>query len=133
MLYDDTYRILASDGAFSGFNQSRDQLNRWTEEGQITDTPIRINGNASGSNERSTRNLYDGSYLRLKNAQFGYNLPESWLTAVRLNSARIYIQGQNLLTWTNYPGMDPEQDIDGNVWFVYPNSRTFTFGLDVNF
>lgn len=133
MLYDDTYRILASDGAFSGFNQSRDQLDRWTEPGQITDTPKRVNGNASQSNERSTRNLYDGSYMRLKNAQLGYNLPENWLSSVRLSSARIYIQGQNLLTWTNYPGMDPEQGIDGDVWFVYPNARTFTFGVDVNF
>jgi TonB-linked SusC/RagA family outer membrane protein len=132
-LYDDTYRILNSDGAFSGFNQSVDQLNRWTTPGQITDTPIRVNGNASESNERSTRNLYDGSYLRLKNVQLGYNLPKKWINTVGLGNVRVYLQGQNLLTWTNYPGMDPEQGPDGTVWFVYPNARTITMGLDVNF
>lgn len=132
-LYDDTYRILNSDGAFSGFNQSKDQLNRWTTPGQITDTPIRINGNSSESNARSTRNLYDGSYMRLKNLQLGYNLPKEWLTPVGLTNARAYVQGQNLLTWTKYPGMDPEQLRDGIVWFMYPNARTITFGLDINF
>ena len=105
-LYDDTYRILNSDGAFSGFNQSIDQLDRWTTPGQITDTPKRINGNSSESNERSTRNLYDGSYLRLKNLQLGYNLPASLIKQVGLSGVRVYVQGQNLLTWTNYPGMD---------------------------
>lgn len=132
-LYDDTYRILNSDGAFSGFNQSVDQLNRWTTPGQITDTPRRVNGNPSESNERSTRNLYDGSYLRLKNAQFGYNLPSNFLSQARITSARVYVQGQNLFTWTNYPGMDPEQARNGLVWFVYPNSRSFTVGVDINF
>lgn len=133
LLYDDTYRILSSDGAFAGFNQSVDQLNRWQNPGDITDTPRRVNANPSESNERSTRNLFDGSYLRLKNAQFGYNLPANWINSVGFTRARVYVQGQNLLTWTNYPGMDPEQARDGIVWFVYPNSRTITFGLDVNF
>lgn len=133
LLYDDTYRILSSDGAFAGFNQSTDQLNRWQNPGDITDTPIRVNGNPSESNERSTRNLYDGSYLRLKNAQIGYSLPDNWISPAGLTQARVYIQGQNLFTWTNYPGMDPEQARDGIVWFVYPNSRTITFGLDINF
>lgn len=133
LLYDDTYRILNSDGAFAGFNQSTDQLNRWTTPGQITDTPRRVNGNPSESNERSTRNLYDGSYLRLKNLQLGYNLPQRWVEQLRLNSARVFLQGQNLLTWTEYPGMDPEQFRDGIVWFVYPNARTITAGIDINF
>ncbi|TVQ17386.1 MAG: TonB-dependent receptor [Bacteroidetes bacterium] len=133
MLFDDTYRLLNSDGAFVGFNQSRDQLKRWTEEGQLTDTPIRLNGNATSSNAFSTRNLYDNSYLRLKNVTLSYRVPASIAGLASLNSARIYVQGQNLLTWTDYPGMDPEQNFNASVWFVYPQSRTITFGLDLTF
>ncbi|MFW5835713.1 MAG: SusC/RagA family TonB-linked outer membrane protein, partial [bacterium] len=132
-LFDDTNRIMGSDGAFAGFNQNRDQLNRWTEPGQITDIPKRIHGNPTSSNQRSTRNMYDGSYMRLKNLNVSYILPSSITNRIDVNSVRIYLQGQNLLTWTNYPGMDPEQQISGVVWFVYPNAKTMTVGLDISF
>ena len=132
-LFDDTNRIMNSDGAFAGFNQGRSQLERWTEPGQITDTPKRIHGNPTGSNQRSTRNLYDGSYLRLKNLTASYMLPRSVVNRLNIGSARIYLQGQNLLTFTSYPGMDPEQQINGVVWFVYPNAKTMTVGLDISF
>ncbi|MFO7977308.1 MAG: TonB-dependent receptor [Bacteroidales bacterium] len=133
LLFDDTYRLLNSDGAFVGFNQSTDQLNRWTTPGQITDTPIRLNGNATSSNQASTRNLYDGSYLRLRNLTASYSLPSSLVQRARFTNARIFVQGQNLFTWTEYPGMDPEQQLAGTVWFVYPNAKTITFGLELSF
>ena len=80
----------------------------------------------------STRFLEDASYLRLKNMQIGYTLPEHITKKFYCNRLRFYVTASNLFTITKYSGYDPEvgNSIDyGN----YPQSRTFTFGLNANF
>jgi len=91
--------------------------------------------------------IEDGSYLRLKNIQIGYTLPKTWTSKVGIESLRIYVGAQNLLTFTKYTGFDPEvggQDSpnhDYNVelsWIgidqgIYPQSRTVTAGINVKF
>jgi hypothetical protein len=74
--------------------------------------------------------LEDGSYLRLKNVTIGYTFPKSLMGNVKL---RIYASGENLLTFTNYSGFDPEVGNHGIDAGTYPIARAFNFGLNINF
>jgi hypothetical protein len=94
---------------------------------------------ASNSLFNTTRWLEDGSYIRLRNIQLGYTLPTSLTSRVpSLGSVRVYITGRNVFTITDYTGFDPE--ISGTGFYSrgvdissYPNVRTFTGGVQVNF
>lgn len=88
----------------------------------------------------SSRMVENGSYLRLQNLTLGYNLPAHIANKAKMSNARIFVTGQNLITWSKYSGFDPElgsfnnsvlmQNVDlGN----YPNPRTFTFGASFTF
>jgi TonB-dependent starch-binding outer membrane protein SusC len=69
----------------------------------------------------------DGSFLRVKNASVSYRLPETWVKQMHLQSVRVYVQGQNLFTFTKYKGMDPETGIQ-----AFPPLRVLTGGIQVN-
>ncbi|PQA55543.1 SusC/RagA family TonB-linked outer membrane protein [Siphonobacter curvatus] len=72
------------------------------------------------------------SYLRLKNLVVGYTLPTALTTKAKIKSVRLYLSGQNLVTWTKFfPGFDPEQRDTGGEF--YPIMRTYTAGLNINF
>ena len=80
----------------------------------------------------STRFLENGSYLRLKNVQIGYTFPLKWTQKFHCTRLRVYATASNLFTITKYSGYDPE--VGGGVDYGnYPQSRTFTFGLNANF
>lgn len=82
--------------------------------------------------ENSTRFIEDGSYLRLKNLQIGYTFPLKWTQKFRCSRLRLYATANNLFTITGYKGYDPE--VGGGVDYGnYPQSRTFTFGLNATF
>lgn len=82
--------------------------------------------------ENSTRFLESGAYLRLKNAQIGYTLPSKITKKFYCSRLRFYVTASNLFTITKYNGYDPE--VGGGVDYGnYPQSRTFTFGLNANF
>jgi TonB-linked SusC/RagA family outer membrane protein len=132
-IYNSVSRITESDGAFSGWNQDAKQLDRWQKPGDYAPNPRRVDGNPTSSNAMSTRWLEDGSFLRLRNATLAYKFPSQIIEKAKLGSLRIYVQGTNLWTLTNYTGLDPEVDLNGTSWFVYPNSRTITFGIDLGF
>jgi TonB-dependent starch-binding outer membrane protein SusC len=117
-------------------NQTRDQLDRWQEPGDITDVPQArlLLGNGAGN---SSRYVADGSYLRLKTLTFGYTLPISITDRIGIRSARVFAKGTNLLTFTDYDGWDPEVNADftaGNInqgieFYSAPQPRTITFGF----
>lgn len=123
------------------FNLEEDALNRWTGPGTSNDMP-RLTVDDPNQNTRiSDRYVRDGSYLRLKNVTLGYTVPQSLFESIGANvrRARIFVSGQNLLTFTGYNGLDPEigerngvldRGIDRGV---YPQSRTYTVGLDFQF
>ena len=89
----------------------------------------------------SSYELFDASYLRIRNVQFRYNIPPSVLKRMRLSSASLYVMGQNLYTFTKYFGYNPEANLYGNsvnpTYGVdqgsYPLSRTITVGTNINF
>ena len=121
-------------------NQTRDQLNRWQNPGDVTDVPEArlLGGNGTGE---SSRYIDDGSYLRLKNLTFGYNLPTDLLSNLGLRKARVYFTGVNLLTFTSYEGWDPEVNTDftasnvtlGTDFYAAPQAKTYTVGINIGF
>ena len=81
---------------------------RWQQPGDITDIPKATQRSTIDHTQDNSRWLSDGSYIRMKNVTLAYNLPSSLLERINLRSARVFVQGQNLLTFTNYNGGDPE-------------------------
>ncbi len=102
-IYNNTYYDLS--GMTRLFNAGTDVLRRWRQDGDVTDIP---RPSASGPNVQiSTRGVEDGTYTRLKNITLGYTLPNRWF-GNKISKFRLYVSGQNLLTVTNYKGLDPE-------------------------
>jgi len=74
--------------------------------------------------------LYDASYLKLKNLQIGYTFPKEWVRKAYIDNLRVFVSGENLLTITDYPGVDPEI---GSGLNIYPISRQLSVGVNVSF
>ncbi len=124
---------------FGYVNRPISVLDRWTGEGTSFSEP-RVNLSDPNQNARiSDRFIEDGSYLRFKNVQLGYNLPKKWIERVRLQKMRVYLSSQNLFTFTKYSGLDPEIGTVGGALEIgldrgfYPQSRTFLGGIQISF
>ena len=78
----------------------------------------------------STYWLRNGSYLRLKNLEIGYNIPKSLINKIHLNNVRLYFMGTNLITFSNFKLWDPE--LGSTNGQAYPLSRSYTLGLTIN-
>ena len=121
-----------NDGARNYRNMEREQLDRWTPDHPDSKNPLRINGKWDRYN--STRYLYDGDYLKLKNMKIQYNLPRKWLERVKIESMRFFVQAENLFVWTALKGFDPEITLTGyRRPEVYPSATTCTIGLYMAF
>jgi len=76
--------------------------------------------------------MKNAAYLRIKNLQVGYTLPEATLKALKLQKVRVYASGQNLFTFDNFwQGYDVEAPVSDGSW--YAQVKTFSIGVDVNF
>jgi len=125
------------------FNVRTNALNRWESPTDPGDgmTPRATVTNPSSTTVLSSRNIFDGSYLRLRTANLGYSLPSRLVKALNLSSARIFISGENLLTFTKYFGYNPEVNVFGGSQTplygvdqgTYPVARTFSLGLNIGF
>lgn len=113
------------------FNYTTDVLDAWNGEGSSNSIP-RVTFNDNGSSRISTIVLEDASYARLKNLELGYSFGSLVKKTNVLKNMRVYVSGQNLLTLTNYKGLDPEST-DLIDMGTYPSSRTFLFGVNVTF
>lgn len=122
-------------------NATTDALNRWTPSNTNTDVPKAMAGR---TRRASTRWIYDGSFIRLKNIALGYNLPQNIIENLRINKFRIYVSAQNIWTITGYEGYDPEVNYSsgGNTnsnrnlgldYGSYPNAKSYTVGLNIGF
>ncbi len=125
------------------FGTSDNQLvtinDRWVEPGQLTYIPRH-----DGTNNLfplSSHYIEDGSYLRLKELTLGYNFSDKLIRRIKnVSSIRLYLKMQNLLTFTNYSGLDPEVNYSGNSnlvqgtdFFTYPLPRSFMIGFNLDF
>lgn len=124
-------------------NQTRDQLNAWKKPGDVTMVPqARLNRFGDFPTPSiSSRYVYDASYVRLKSLTLAYNVPQKYMDKIGLGSARVYVSGVNLLTFTDYPMWDPEVNTDyraGNVnqgsdFYAAPQIKSWVFGLNIGF
>ena len=128
-LYNNDRLMDESNGLYTSYNQSKRLLyDRWKKPGDITDIPRH-----GVTPQFDTHYLEDASFLRLKNLMLSYSLPEKVLKRTKFfNGARFFLQGQNLLTFTKFSGLDPE--VSANIYRAqYPMSKQFTFGVEINF
>lgn len=138
-IFDGAGSFLSANGRFED-NSTVDQLARWQKPGDITSVPQARFYTNNGA-QSSSRFLYDGSYLRLKTITLAYNVPASVLSKLSLTSLRVYTTAQNLLTFTDYKGWDPEVNTDfnatnvnlGNDFYAAPQPKNFTVGVKVGF
>jgi len=121
-------------------NQTSAVLRRWQEPGDITDIPRATNADPNENDRMSSRFVEDGSYLKLKNLRLSYNFSPALIKRLNMHRLEVFLLGQNLLTFTNYSGMDPEvnyagQDIlrMGTDFFTYPQAKSLSLGLNFSF
>jgi len=121
-------------------NATTEVLNSWTP----TNTDTNIPSAAVRQKRITSRFVYDGSYIRLKNLSLGYSFPKQLLDNLGFQKIRVYISGQNLLTFTDYPGVDPEVNYRNNNnersntnlgldYGSYPNVKSITTGINLKF
>ncbi|MDX9883211.1 MAG: SusC/RagA family TonB-linked outer membrane protein [Prolixibacteraceae bacterium] len=136
-------------GLASDWNFRTDIFDRWRKPGDIAKYPrMSREGTTYGKDGEqwfnSTMWLFDGDYLRLKNLTLTYNIPQQMVRKAGISSMRVFLVGTNLLTFTNYPGADPEvardhddprdRNMSANVSFLTPpQEKIFSLGLNVSF
>ncbi|MGM0666757.1 MAG: SusC/RagA family TonB-linked outer membrane protein [Bacteroidota bacterium] len=133
-VYNSLLQQTMNDGSRYGHQLNEEVLDSWQEPGDETDVPRFVYNNNSQSWAQSSRYLEDGSFLRLRNINLNYRLPERWTNSIGVEAANVFINGDNLFVLTKYAGNDPEQGLSGltNTSTV-PNVRTVTFGVSLNF
>jgi len=112
-------------------------LDRWTPENPSASLPRLVSNDPNNNQRPSDFYIEDGSFLRLRNLQIGYDLPLSLLSKARIKGFKVYFSGNNLFTATNYRGFDPE--IGTNGWILdtgidkgfYPSNRTVGGGIKI--
>lgn len=132
-IYDGEYGNLMH-GFTAGFGDQlhSDVLQRWQKEGDNTNVP-RLDMNNTDMNQRSTRFLFDGDYLRLRNITLGYNFNPDRNKKI-IKSARFFVQADNIGTWSGLKkGADPETDVDGSARPQSSVFKIFSAGLEFTF
>lgn len=120
-------------GMASATNQTTAVLGRWTGEGTSNTMPRAVYGDPNQNCRVSDRFVENGSYLRVKNITLAYSFPEKLLRNIHLEGLRVALSCENVATFTNYSGFDPEVSINGIDASLYPIPRTFSVGINVNF
>lgn len=121
------------------FNNGAGVTKEWATDSWRPDNPnarLPILTTATGATENyqpSTFWLKDGSYLRLKNIQLRYNLPGKIASLLAMSRCTLFVNGENLVTFTKFKDFDPEKSTTGDSFYEYPTLKTFSFGLNVNF
>lgn len=132
--------LVFSQNVSAPWGLTKDVLRRWRQPGDVTDIPKATTMTTTEFTNDNSRFLSDGSYLRLKNVTLAYNFPTNIVSKANMRSARVYIQGQNLLTWTGYNGPDPEVSTFGftntalgTEFLTFPNTKMYAIGVNIGF
>ena len=115
--------------SFKTSNQTTRMLyDRWQKPGDIA-----LLADIKAKRSFSSFDIYDASFVRLRNVNLKYNLSDKLVSKLKgLSGIQIFVQGENLYTWTKWIGFDPENGNEYNK-FAFPNPRTYTAGLNINF
>ncbi|MGS2764909.1 SusC/RagA family TonB-linked outer membrane protein [Sinomicrobium sp. M5D2P9] len=142
-IYNQVRANLVNDGFTPRVNQAEEAFNYWKQPGDTNVNPSPLY--AAEARQTSDRWLQKGDYIRMRNITLSYNLSENVLERTPFKSVRFYVQGQNLLTFTNFFG-DPEVGISSGesvsyentvapgevTLYSYPQRRMYTFGIDIS-
>jgi TonB-linked SusC/RagA family outer membrane protein len=132
-MYDSDYAEMM--GNRPGFTYHEDMLDRWTPDNPNAEHPRISSQQSSYMGAYSTRFLYDNTFVRLRNVTLGYSLPRALLDRMNIQTARVYVNGDNLLTFGSAAkrGTDPEQSFSGTTGHRLPPLKALSFGLQVGF
>lgn len=141
LLYDTWGRFTNSDGSrrlSSTGNMNRGTYERrWQNPGDITDVPKVVYGNTQSgtSSQSSSRFIYDGSYIRLREVTLAYDFPSDALEKLKISNARLFLKANNLFTYIKDDRLerDPEAGLSGRLDQEIPISKTIFLGLDLTF
>jgi len=125
-------------GDITAMNRPSWILDRWIGEGTSNRIPRMTSVNPNRNWRSSDLYIKDGSYVRLKTMQFGYTIPEQITKRVSIQKLRLFVSGENLLTFTGYDGFDPEIASGGYTTIgidrgIYPQARTISLGANISF
>jgi TonB-linked SusC/RagA family outer membrane protein len=126
-------RYTQSDGDNSAFNHFASQLDSWKKPNDVTDNPIYIFNNTNNSSRASSRFLYKGDYIRLRELTLAYAFQKSVLSKVKIDGLSIYVRGTNLATWIRDKKLpyDPEAGLTGQSNYNIPMPKVFTLGINL--
>ncbi len=134
-LYNNTMQFMMDPN--SAFGDHSDMQYAWQQPGDVTFVP-RLDGAGLEFSEDNSRWLDNGDYLRLKNLTISYTLPLSLVQKAKLSKVRVYFTGTNLLTFTNYDGIDPEistfgftNTAPGTEFLSVPQTRLYSLGINI--
>ena len=133
-LYDGASKDVADDGYY--WERIRSQYyydNMWTPENKSGTLPKLDGNDLTDPMQYSNRQMYDASFLRLKNVTLGYNLPKTVIRRIGVSNARVYVNGTNLLTFSKYKNADPEVNQYGTRGWETPFGKTYTMGIEFGF
>ena len=128
--FDNDYANLIDPSDTGQFNLSSDLFRAWQQPGDMTDIPSLTASNLFSFGD-SDRFLRDASFLRLRFASIGYNFPAKSLEGTGFENVRIFVNGENVLTFSEWRGFDPETRSNGSR--VYPTPRTISVGFELGF
>lgn len=129
---DYTYLWLMSPSFVEGNNMSADILDAWTPTNTDTDVAALDAANFDTASDMSDKWLRDASYIRLRNVSFGYSFSKDLLKRSFMTGLKVFVQGENLYTWSNWKGYDPDSYEATNLG-RFPAPRTISFGVNVEF
>lgn len=128
LFYDGNYSSLMSRGA-PGTAWSTDILQRWQKPGDVTTVP-RLQTAISGQDGQSTRWLFDGSFLNIKNISLSYSLPSGIAERMYLGGLDFFVNADNVWLFTAHKGMDPQRSFNGTSDWSYTPYRTISVGIN---
>jgi len=137
-MYDDTHSYGITDGSGLGMENFRKDAigNYWTKPGDVARDPIVISNNPlKSSTSTSSRRIVSSDHLRLKTITFAYNIPKKWLSKVGISGARVYINGNDVLTFSKSKFVDPEVGLNGmsKSVFDFPMLKSWRLGVKLDF
>ncbi|OCK51919.1 SusC/RagA family TonB-linked outer membrane protein [Chryseobacterium sp. CBo1] len=129
--YDNQLDYVYDATTVNGYNVTRDLLNAWTPNNTNTNVPSLTASNFA-FNGSSDRFLKDASFIRLKNVVLGYKVPADVFNNTGIRGLRVFVQAENMLTFTKWKGFDPEPTFATST-SVYPNMKTVSLGANIDF
>ncbi len=134
-IYNSSRELFDNDGAYPKYNAMRLQKgwSRWENAGDVATHPKPVLLGNKLSNKPSSRYLEDGSFIRLRYVSLNYSVPPRFARRLGLHGAVVKVSGENLWTLTRFSGMDPEAGVNGDAGTIYPVTRKYILGLDINF